>query len=100
MKAMVLKGPTTPFELRDVPDPVAGPGEAVARVLACGAGLTIQHIKAGRIAADFPRIKEEFENGREYYQHRGNLLVTFPGRPDERPSTEFLRWHNEHVYLG
>ena len=56
MKAMVLKGPNTPFELRDVPDPVAGPGEAVARVLACGAGLTIQHIKAGRIAADFPRI--------------------------------------------
>lgn len=46
------------------------------------------------------RIKEEFENGREYYQHRGNPLVTFPGRPDERPSTEFLRWHNEHVYLS
>jgi len=56
MKAMVLKGPNTPFELRDIPDPVAGPGEAVARVLACGAGLTIQHIKAGRIAAEFPRI--------------------------------------------
>ena len=56
MKAMVLKGPNTPFELMNVPDPVAGPGEAVARVLACGAGLTIQHIKAGRIAADFPRI--------------------------------------------
>ena len=56
MKAMVLKGPNTPFEMMDVPDPVAGPGEAVARVLACGAGLTIQHIKAGRIAADFPRI--------------------------------------------
>jgi D-arabinose 1-dehydrogenase-like Zn-dependent alcohol dehydrogenase len=40
----------------EVPDPSAGPGEAVARVLACGAGLTIQHIKAGRIKADFPRI--------------------------------------------
>ena len=46
------------------------------------------------------RIKEEFENGREYYQHRGQSLVTFPGRQDERPSAEFLRWHNEHVYLG
>jgi len=56
MKAMILKGPNTPFERVDVPDPVAGPGEAVARVLACGSGLTIQHIKAGRIAADFPRI--------------------------------------------
>lgn len=56
MKAMVLKGPNTPFVLAQVPDPVAGPGEAVARVLACGSGLTIQHIKAGRIAAEFPRI--------------------------------------------
>jgi propanol-preferring alcohol dehydrogenase len=56
MKAMVLEGPKTPFVLRSVPDPVPGPGEAVARVLACGSGLTIQHIKAGRIAAEFPRI--------------------------------------------
>jgi propanol-preferring alcohol dehydrogenase len=56
MKAMVLRGPRTPFVLTQVPDPVAGPGEAVARVLACGSGLTIQHIKAGRIAAEFPRI--------------------------------------------
>jgi propanol-preferring alcohol dehydrogenase len=53
---MVLTGPNTPFVPSNVPDPVPGPGEAVARVLACGSGLTIQHIKAGRIAADFPRI--------------------------------------------
>jgi propanol-preferring alcohol dehydrogenase len=56
MKALVLTGPNTPFVLKEVPDPVAGPGEAVARVLACGSGLTIQHLKVGRIAADFPRI--------------------------------------------
>ena len=56
MKALVLRGPNAPFELTQVPDPVAGPGEAVARVLACGSGLTIQHVKAGRIAAGFPRI--------------------------------------------
>jgi len=56
MKAMVLKRANTPFELTEVPDPVASAGEAVARVLACGSGLTIQHMKAGRVAAAFPRI--------------------------------------------
>ena len=38
MKAMVLKAANTPFVLETVPDPVPGPGEAVARVLACGSG--------------------------------------------------------------
>ena len=56
MKAMVLRGPNTPFEMVQVPDPVAGPGEAVARVITCGAGLTIQHAKAGRRKIEFPRI--------------------------------------------
>ena len=33
MKAMVLRGLDLPFELIERPEPVAGPGEAVARVL-------------------------------------------------------------------
>ena len=56
MKALVLHGPNTPFDLCTVPDPTPGPGEAVARVLACGSGLTIQHGKAGRVKIPFPRI--------------------------------------------
>ncbi|HET7850724.1 MAG TPA: zinc-binding dehydrogenase [Pseudolabrys sp.] len=56
MKAMVLRGANLPFEMTTVPDPTPGPGEAVARVLTCGSGLTIQHIKAGRRKATFPRI--------------------------------------------
>ena len=56
MKALVLPASGSAFELTDVPDPVAGPGEAVAKVYACGAGLTIQHVKAGRAPATFPRI--------------------------------------------
>jgi D-arabinose 1-dehydrogenase-like Zn-dependent alcohol dehydrogenase len=56
MRALLLRAANTPFELADVPDPVAGPGEAVARVLACGSGLTIQHYKAGRTPVAFPRI--------------------------------------------
>lgn len=56
MKAMVLHGPNELFTLESVPDPVPAPGEAVARVLACGAGLTVHHVKRGRVAAEFPRI--------------------------------------------
>jgi len=56
MKALLLRGPNTAFEIARLPDPVPGPGEAVARVLACGAGLTIQHVKAGRAPAKFPLV--------------------------------------------
>jgi len=45
------------------------------------------------------RIKEEFENGREYYQYRGKVLKV-PGEVEEHPSVEFLRWHHEHTFLG
>ncbi len=41
MKAMVLRGKNEPFILEERPDPKAGPGEAVARVIACGSWLDI-----------------------------------------------------------
>ncbi|MBM3560053.1 MAG: zinc-binding dehydrogenase, partial [Alphaproteobacteria bacterium] len=56
MKAMVLRKGGEPFVLEERPDPVPGPGEAVARVLACGSGLTIQHVRAGRASARYPII--------------------------------------------
>lgn len=56
MKAMVLHAPDTPFVLEDRPDPIAGEGEIVAKVLACGSGLTIHHAVRGRTDATFPRI--------------------------------------------
>ena len=56
MKALVLRDREAAFSLEEIPDPVPGPGEAVARVLSCGAGLTIQHVKAGRAQVDYPRI--------------------------------------------
>lgn len=56
MKAMVLKAKNTPLVLENVPDPVPGAGEAVAKVLACGAGLTIHHTRAGRTPISYPRI--------------------------------------------
>ena len=56
MKAMVLKAPGSALTLENVPDPKPGPGEAVAKVLACGAGLTIHHARAGRLPIKTPRI--------------------------------------------
>lgn len=57
MKAMVLHAPRTPFVTEERPEPTPGRGEAVARVFACGAGLTIEHIRAGRVGfATFPRV--------------------------------------------
>src|SRR3972149_2633891 len=53
---MVLKAPNTPFVLEDRPIPVPGPGEAVCKVLACGAGLTIEHARAGRAPSNFPIV--------------------------------------------
>ena len=53
---MLLKAANTPLVLEEVPETVAGRGEAVARVLACGAGLTIHHARAGRIKVEYPRI--------------------------------------------
>lgn len=45
------------------------------------------------------RIREEFENGRHYYDLHGHAL-TAPDRPDWRPDPAKLAWHNEHRFLG
>jgi len=45
------------------------------------------------------RIKEQFENGKEYYALHGSSIQV---PPDEwtRPAAEFLCWHNSNVYRG
>jgi len=45
------------------------------------------------------RIREEFENGRDYYRLHGNLIRS-PANPLHRPSVECLEWHNQNVYRG
>jgi putative restriction endonuclease len=45
------------------------------------------------------RIKEEFENGREYYRMHGTP-VTAPLGSELEPDGQLLRWHNEHKYRG
>ena len=45
------------------------------------------------------RIKEEFENGRDYYRLHGSE-IRLPENPLHRPDAEALWWHNEERYLG
>jgi putative restriction endonuclease len=45
------------------------------------------------------RIREEFENGREYYKLHGTE-VELPARPELRPSFEYLDWHASDVFRG
>ncbi len=44
-------------------------------------------------------IREEFENGHEYYSLHGTRIQV-PKKPDLRPHAEWLSWHNENVYKG
>lgn len=41
------------------------------------------------------KIAEEFQNGKEYYRFHGQELKVLPGESRDRPSVEFLRWHND-----
>jgi len=57
------------------------------------------------IAPDFrvevsKRIKEDFGNGKIYYQYHGQKLSVIPKRVEELPAKDYLSWHNENVYLG
>ena len=71
MKAMLLKEPGAPLVLEHLPDPAPGPGEAVARVLACGAGLTVHHARAGRLKIATPRVLG--------HEITGEIVATGPG---------------------
>lgn len=44
-------------------------------------------------------IKEEFDNGRHYYELHGQTIHA-PEDALRRPDAEALRWHNEHAYRG
>ncbi len=71
MRAMVLEafGGTLKAEIRPVPEP--GPGEVLVRVVACGAGLTLESIRLGHLGGSTPRIM-----GHEY---SGTVAVTGAG---------------------
>jgi putative restriction endonuclease len=45
------------------------------------------------------RLREDYSNGRSYYPLHGSA-VRVPNSNAERPGAEYLRWHNENVYLS
>jgi putative restriction endonuclease len=46
------------------------------------------------------RIREEFSNGREYYQYHGKELLILPRELDSQPAKIYLDYHNSVIYQG
>lgn len=45
-------------------------------------------------------IKEEFDNGKNYYPYHGRRLFKLPDSDWEKPSSEYLTWHNDNLFIG
>lgn len=46
------------------------------------------------------KIKEEYENGRDYYRYQGNRLTIVPQIAENKPSPKYLEWHQENLFKG
>jgi putative restriction endonuclease len=44
------------------------------------------------------RLRLDYQNGRSYYPLHGHE-IRLPS-PTETPSQDWLRWHNDHVFLS
>ena len=91
MRALVMRQPGTPMLLETLPDPVPGPGEAVARVFACGVGLTVQHVRAGRGAASLPRILG--------HEIAGEIIAVGPGVDDVAVGDEVTAYFLSLIHI-
>ena len=46
------------------------------------------------------RLRQDFSNGKIYYQHDGQPLAKLPTSSALRPDPEKLEWHNRAIWLG
>lgn len=46
------------------------------------------------------RIKEDYGNGRDYYALHGKMLAVVPENQQNKPSLEYLKWHNNNFFLS
>jgi len=44
------------------------------------------------------RIRDEYSNGRVYYELEGKPLIALPERPDERPNRAILEHHRSAIF--
>lgn len=44
-------------------------------------------------------LRERYKNGKTYYPMQGDALRA-PASVADAPDRDFLRWHNEHRFLG
>ena len=46
------------------------------------------------------RMNADYGNGKIYYAYQGKSLSVLPDSEPQKPSSEYLTWHNDCVYLG
>ncbi len=44
------------------------------------------------------RMKDDFDNGKEYLKLQGQQLNTLPNRFEDLPSQEYLSWHQDNIF--
>jgi putative restriction endonuclease len=74
-------------------------GLLLRRDVHCLFDLGYVTVTPGHVFEVSPRIREEFENGRDYYALHGKPLL-IPHRNELRPDTAALVWHNNYRFLG
>ena len=45
------------------------------------------------------KMREDFDNGKEYLRLQGQPLVNLPGNRDLQPSDQYIQWHQNNVFL-
>lgn len=46
------------------------------------------------------KIKEEFNNGKDYYKYHGSNLFLLPEHVSQQPNPAYIEWHNSEIYKG
>lgn len=47
-----------------------------------------------------PKLHNDYGNGKMYYQFDRQKLIYLPEHSDEKPSKQYLEWHNDMVFMG